>query len=244
MKKYIEFVNEAILPSVYKEWCKKIDLKSDYQEKVKKFFQSTKCVDHDKNWYRIYFDLKIDPEKWKDPTKGFGIIIPQELEDYFGWNCIRIVDYSAGICKDKDGREIRIGKLLNRMGQDRLLKVYNDSKTNTLKDLKDLQIVISRHPYDVLGESTGRGWTTCHDIYDSRYGGEHLKYLKRNLEDGALVSYLIRKSDKNIENPISRITLHNNYRYFGQSAIYGTYVSEYVLFINGFIKSLNVYFRG
>ena len=236
MESFEDYLNEAIRISDYKKWAGDYDMNNVLQQKLKKYFMHFK--DHDKNYYRIYVDLPINKDNWE-------VKIPKEISDYFGWFGIKIVDYMAGICRDpKDGREVRIGKLLNARGEDKLLKTYNDSKTNVLKDVDDLQIVISRHPYDLLGKSTDRGWTTCMDLYDSRYGGKHNYHLKMDLKQGDITSYLIRKKDRNINNPLSRISLVQNgvYSLFGQlhfksknpppgqyrvDKLYGTYVPEY-----------------
>jgi hypothetical protein len=92
--------------------------------------------------------------------------------------------------------------------------------------------------------STGRGWTTCHDIHDKRYGGQHLHGLKGDLEKGILVAYLIRKTDRNINNPIARCII---FKYYGTNKlsvdkhIYGTKVNGFedllVKFCNKFNRS-------
>lgn len=230
----LRLFEEFITVSDYKEWNKYCN--TDFYNRMGEYF--AKFEDHDKNYNRIYFDLKVNHD-------NFQIIIPQELSDFMRWNNYPILDYELGICRDRDGREIKIGKLLNRLGEERLLKTYNQSKTNTLKNINDLQIVISRHPYDIIGMSTGRGWTTCHDLNDRRYGGKHLHHLKNNLRNGVLIAYLIRKSDRNINNPISRCLIFNDaWRTNGSSVhldknVYGTDVKEFTKFLRKFCKKYN-----
>ena len=218
IKKLYEFI--AI--SDYKKWSGFINKK--FYDDMGKLFK--KFPDHDKNYNRIYFDLKVDPSR-------FQVEIPLELKDFMRWYGYPILDYDKGICRDKDGREIKIGKLLTKLGEERLLKAYSNSKQNTLKNTDDLQVVISRHPYDIMGMSTNRGWTTCHDIHDKRYGGKHLTGLKNNLQGGVLISYLIRKSDRNITNPISRciISRYWNREFYVDSHVYGTKVPEFREFL-------------
>lgn len=223
--------------SDYKDWIKHANL--DFYKQIGEYFK--KFTDHDKNFNRIYFDLEMYHE--------FEVKIPQELRDFMSWNIYPIVDYEKGICSDKDGREIKIGKLLKKLGEERLLKVYSDSKKNTLKNKKNLQVVISRHPYDIIGMSTNRGWTTCHDIHDKRYGGEHLINLKHILRSGCLIAYLIKKTDRNIELPISRCLI-NYQRYsrvnplYVDEHVYGTNVPEFRNFLLKWTKEYNFHMDG
>jgi hypothetical protein len=61
-------------------------------------------------------------------------------------------------------------------------------------------VIISRHPYDIAGASTGRGWTSCIDM---RVFG---KFYLPSFKD-YLVAYLVNSNDIDIKNPISRIMI-------------------------------------
>lgn len=226
--KLYEFINI----SDYKKWSKEANIKfyNDMGVAFKKF------TNHDKNYNRVYFDLKIDPDR-------FQIHPPEELKDFMRWFGYPIINYDRGICRDKDGREIKIGKLLTKLGEERLLKTYVDSKQNTLRNTDNLQVVISRHPYDIIGMSSNRGWTTCHDINDNRYDGKHLYGLRNDLKNGILVAYLIKKSDRNINNPISRCTIISKFgKLCPDEHIYGTDIPEFEEFLSGWCgKMINNY---
>ncbi len=228
----------------YKLFEEFVDI-SDYKKWVghfnNEFYKSMESIfkqypDHDKNYNRIYFDLKVDPSKFEDR-------IPQEIKDYMGWYGYPILDWSKGICQDKDGRPIKIGRLFQKINRPDLLKSYNDSRNNLLKNIDNLQIVISRHPYDIIGMSTGRGWSTCLDVKDTRYGGKHLYGLTRLLKEGCLVAYLIRVGDRDIKNPISRVIIHNygsneSPRFSVDHHIYGTHIEEIIEFLNNWVLNL------
>lgn len=238
--KYIKSykIFEFVEISDYKEWSKFTN--KEFYQKIGEYFKSQEL--HDKNFNRIYYDLEVNHDLFK-------VEIPDEITDFFNWygqgNSMRIKDYNKGICTDKDGREIKIGKLLRKLGEEKLLQTYNKSKTNSLKDVSDLQVVISRHPYDIIGMSTNRGWTTCHDLNDTRYNGDHLHNVRSCLRNGVLIAYLIRKSDKNIKNPISRCLIKKSY---GSSKIklkpdyhiYGTYVNEFEKFLKKWCSVYNI----
>lgn len=229
-----DMLNEALSPDTYKKWSK--DFNWEHYNSLEEFFKT--FSDSDRNHNRIYFDLKVN-------TDNFKITVPDEISDFFGWYGYPIIDYNVGICRDKDGRNIRIGRLLNRLGEDKLLATYNKSKENTLKNVGDLQVVISRHPYDIIGMSTDRGWTTCHDINDQRYGGKHLWAMNSFLRGGGMIAYLIRKSDRNINNPISRTLIKKGFKgdYMMDHHVYGTRVKEFEDFVNKWCKKLNSFNR-
>lgn len=236
--------NEAVKLSSYRPYHNIMDTKQ--QEEYKEYFK--KFPEHDKNYYRIYFDIKIDPSKWE-------IEIPQEIKDYMDWYRYPIIDYNKGICLDKDGREIRIGRLFYKLGRKDLLKAYEDSKLNTLKE-GDYKVVISRHPYDIIGQSTGRGWSSCMDLNDERYNKEFVESwygLSKQLKQGHLATYLIRKDDKNIEKPISRIMIVRSSWPYGSlfkvdkesilrvddKHIYGAKPVEYIEFLDKWVYDFN-----
>jgi len=229
-------VSEAVSISDYKKWSKSANL--EFYRRMGEIFG--RFEDHDRNFNRIYFDLNVN-------TDDFEVVIPDEITDFFNWfgpigpyrTKMKIIDYNKGICTDKDGREIRIGKLLNKLGEEKLLQTYNKSKENTLKNVSDLQVVISRHPYDIIGMSTDRGWTTCHDLNDKRYGGKHLYNVEKELRNGALIAYVIRKSDRNITNPISRCLIKNTWNGLEVDYhVYGTNVPGFQDFLKSIVKKL------
>lgn len=243
MYNYLEFVNESVKVSEYKPYHKYLDEKT--QKIYKEYFRH--FPEHDKNYYRIYFDIKVDPSKWQ-------VNIPQEIKDYMEWFRYPIKDYAKGICVDKDGRDIKIGRLFVKLGREDLLKAYEDSKNNTLKDT-EYTVVISRHPYDIIGQSTGRGWSSCMDINDPRYEKKFVETwygLSKQLKQGHLVSYLLRKNDRNIKNPISRIMIVRNSWPYGSFSstdkssplkvddhIYGVKVKEHSDLLKKWVDSFN-----
>lgn len=166
------------------------------------------------HFYRIYLDFNPDMEKWTPKPSS-------SLQDFLLWNKFRIKDYSAGLCRGEDGREYRIGKVLNMLGRPDLLRDYENSKSNTLKDVGKLKIVISRHPYDIAGQSTDRRWTSCHDLEnDLGWGGAYNYQMKWDMKKGIITAYVIKENDKNIKDPIARANILC-YDYMHIEPIYG-----------------------
>lgn len=203
-------------------------LNNNFYKEIGEYF--SKFQDKDKRHNRIYFKLKVE--------QSSTMPIPQEISDYMNWIGCCITDYKKGLCNFK-GRELRIGKFFNENDRQDLLKVYSESKTS-LKNIDNLSVVICRHPYDIIGMSTNRGWSTCIDLNDKKYGGTHLGGLRNNLTSGCLVAYLIRDDDRNINNPVSRIVI-NLYggRLCSDSKCYGTSVKEFKDFVSEWVTKRN-----
>ena len=116
-------------------------------------------------------------------------------------------DYMAGTAKDKHGRTISIGKVLNKANDIRLLDRYNNDPARQQSSAgDDLHVVISRHPYDVAGmTSSGQSWVnqSCMNFNT----GSNRHYLKNDIKHGTHVAYLVNKKDKDLEHPLARIAL-------------------------------------
>jgi len=160
-----------------------------------------------KNVYRLYFNHSSGDFLDESPNK--------KIEKVLNANGYEIENWESGLAKKKgtDKNFIKIGKLLQRLDPD-LKKNFDLMKDKTSKILNasddDLMIVISRHPYDIAGMSTDRDWKSCTEL-DKKTGkiktshGENIeKYIKNN----ALIAYLIKSDDKNINAPIGRIIIY------------------------------------
>lgn len=79
------------------------------------------------------------------------------------------------------------------------------------------EIVISRHPYDIAGMSTDRGWASCMNI---ETGGAR-SFVREDIKYGTLVTYLISKNDRNINRPLSRILIKPYVRKKSDDVAYG-----------------------
>lgn len=78
-----------------------------------------------------------------------------------------------------------------------------DPARDLAKSPSGFMVVISRHPYDIAGMSTGRGWTSCVDLNG---GGERWS-ISGYINTGCMVAYMCREDDPNIEHPVARLNL-------------------------------------
>lgn len=103
---------------------------------------------------------------------------------------------------NKTKQIIAISKLLSKNNKD-LLEAFNNDKTRVRAKSAENIVVISRHPHDVAGMSTDRGWTSCMNIRD----GFNRRYVLNDVKAGTLIAYLVKKDDTNIKKPSARVLI-------------------------------------
>lgn len=144
--------------------------------------------------FRIYLELgKLTVDR--------KVRVPNQIASYLKSKGFELQDYGKGIVLDKHRRPMRLGKVLSKNPE--LKKIFDNDKQRsnvTLDENEDLLVVISRHPYDIAGMSTGRGWTSCMNLD----GGINSRYIPKEIKVGSLIAYLIRPNDKDIGSPIAR----------------------------------------
>ncbi len=144
---------------------------------------------------RLYLDFKKPTVKSKKPPRDIGNFLKKE-----GYE---VVDYIKGLAKkDKGNNLIRIGKILNKKERDKLLKKFNEDPSRIVAQKDSLMIAISRHPYDIISMSTGRGWISCMHLEKG-----HINFIREDIKYGSLIAYLIDSKDWNINRPIGRLML-------------------------------------
>jgi hypothetical protein len=97
----------------------------------------------------------------------------------------------------KDEARKRIEDLIAKYNEIPEVKLYRENK------IKTFYIIFSKHKYDVAGMSTGRGWTSCMNVYD----GVNSQYIQHDVEAGTMIAYLVRNDDLNIKNPVARVAI-------------------------------------
>jgi len=163
--------------------------------KEKKFKSYLNNVFKDKD--RLYLDFESKKSVKKPPIKLTKFLKEKDYD---------IVDYSKGLAKSNKSDKsnlVKIGKVLNKNKETTLLKEFNEDKNRTAGKKSDLLIVVSRHPYDIAGMSTGRGWKSCMNLDD----GSFKQYVDADIKNGTLVAYIIDSNDKNINKPIARLLI-------------------------------------
>ena len=170
---------------------------------------------------RVYFPfgaIAVNPSI-KSSTE-LEVILALTLADY------KLKDYIQGIVVDKNNRERKLNKVLQKLGKEDLIsKVNTDPKREGAKK-KDQLLVFSRHPYDIAGMSTDRGWTSCMNIY----GGPYAEYIQWDVKEGSFICYLTNKEDLNLKNPSARVLIKpfvniddsSDVFYVVEDSVYGT----------------------
>lgn len=164
----------------------------------------------------------------------------------------RVSDYLAKKCvkiKDKEQKNFyNIGKVI---AKDSVAKAAFDNDPQLQNSNSEgFQVVVSCHPYDIIGMSTGRDWdqTSCMRLKDGREGvkdGAYKEHLENDVAEGTLVAYAIRVGDDNIKQPLCRCLLkpfrndQGDILYRRESSVYGNNVPGFGDTLNKFVRKLN-----
>jgi hypothetical protein len=231
-----EIINEALPISKAKELysIQKSDKVIQYQNKIFNELKNTsEYIKSNKTGDRLYFTFigKKDKEYEENEVGEFSSEVFKMLQN----NGYEIKDYVKGIAIDKYDREVKIGKVLNKLNPELLQKFNFDEKRKAYKKENQI-IVISKSPYDIGGMSTDRGWKSCMNIYT----GKEAAYINCDIEYGTIIAYLTSTHDLNIEHPQARILIKpfintknsDDIVYVPGNRIYGTAPESFKKFIN------------
>ncbi len=192
MKPFLKYqeLNEALKLSQYRDYHE--IRPEDLENKLSEIFKG-------KNRIYIPFEYKVTDE---DIDENINI---RYVLDESGYT---VTNYLEGYC-EKDGRTFRIGKVLNKLNRLDLLKTFNEDPQRAIQN-KNFLICISKHPYDIAGMSTDRGWTSCMNLET----GTLTRFMQKEITEGTIIAYLINEDDKNINHPYGRINIkpYNNKR--------------------------------
>jgi hypothetical protein len=120
-------------------------------------------------------------------------------------------------------------------------RFQNDpARRKITKSPQAFSVIISRHPYDIAGASTGRGWTSCINLVD----GSDKRYVASYVKNEHLIAYLVKAEDVDIKRPISRLWI---VRYDGDGDfilknshdIYGAGSALFLRTVDRFCRSVN-----
>lgn len=183
-----------------------------------------------KNWDKSRYKSIFSNSKYKKDRNAFRIYIPisnekissndikpiPAIESFLTQNGYSIIDYRKGIVFDENKKQqIKIGKVLQKFDRNDLLNLFN-TDTNREATRSQHIVVISRHPYDIAGMSTNRGWTSCMNLNT----GQYRKYVPIDIREGTIVAYVIKREDKNITNPVGRILIKPFIDSLGSNKVY------------------------
>ena len=126
-----------------------------------------------------------------------------------------------------------IEKLIQQYNEIPEVQEYRNNKP------KSYYIVFSKHAYDVAGQSTNRGWTSCMNLYT----GSNKRYVQWDIKNGTMVAYLVREDDLNIKNPTARVSIKpfvnlenkSDVLYEPEQSIYGTAPADFKKQVNDLI---------
>ena len=196
--------------------------------------------------FRVYMPIGVNAAN-KTP------VVPLQVRLAVKNAGFRITDYLAKKCvklADKEQKNVfNIGKVISK---DAVAKAAfdNDPQLQNSSTV-EFQMVISCHPYDIIGMSTGRDWDneSCMRLADYREGwrdGVNKHYLDQDVAEGTLVAYAIRGKDTNIEKPLGRCLLKpflhqegDSIMYRRETRIYGNPVPGFTETLNRFLRKLN-----
>lgn len=190
--KLFDFLAEALPLSVAKTYRKEWD-PFKYESLFRRFTDDPKA-------YRIYIPLEAEKTEKE-------VVVPPSISKALFDAGFTIEDYIEGFAK-KGNQRIKIGKILQRIDPS-LKSAFDSDAQRQGKNTSGLEVVISRHPYDVAGMSTDRGWSSCMALAtkDNPSGGVNKRYVLSDVKQGTIIAYLINKNDRNIKKPVARMLI-------------------------------------
>lgn len=162
--------------------------------------------------------------------------------DYLAKKCVKITDV-------EQKNEFNIGKVI---GKDEHAKMAFDNDPQLQNSTaSEFTLVVSCHPYDVIGMSTGRDWDkqSCMRLDDGVVNrndkGAYSSTVAHDVAEGTLVAYAIKTGDTNISKPLGRCLVkpfrnsEGEVLYRRETKIYGNPVPGFSQALNRFMRVLN-----
>lgn len=144
---------------------------------------------------RLYYRMQVQGH---NPTESK---ISAELENR-GYKILSYEDGTAIKIDDiEEKQKYKIGKILK--DNETLLAQFRD---DPIRQMGQFLIVLSRNPDDIAKMSTDRAWVSCM-ASTGMMGTNNFHYVPNEIKQGALVAYVVKASDPNIYDPLSRILL-------------------------------------
>lgn len=196
--------------------------------------------------FRIYLPIGGVQEVNRTPVVPLAVkhalrVAGFKVSDYLAKKCVKL--------KDKEQKNFfNIGKVISK---DAVAKAAFDNDPQLQNsNSSGTQIVVSCHPYDIIGMSTGRSWdnTSCMRLADNRPGmrdGAYKEHLENDVAEGTLVAYAIRTDDNNIKQPLCRCLLKpftngkGDILFRRESDVYGNAVPGFDPVLHKFLRRLN-----
>ncbi len=148
-----------------------------------------------------------------------------------------------------------IGKILkmnpekDSHGEDVILKAFeNDPFRNNVKT-SSFDIIITGHPIDVYGMSTGRGWTSCADLSDKPLDGSDFEptnaalYVGHDINNHAHMAYLVKHGGDVDHDAVARVAFKlfhgpNGNTLLSEHRVYGTAPHSFLKTANNLMSTL------
>ena len=195
---YILTKKEPITEALADVWQYRPLFKGWKKERYQDIFMSHPANMRDRNGYRLYFPLGAPDAEHREKSNE-----ENRIEWFLHQNGYTIVDYKKGLAKNiETGQQIKIGKLLHKLKANLHLDSFNNDKSRQGVG-KEYMVVISRHPADIIGMSTNRGWHSCMNLKN----GEEKEYVPLEVEAGTIIAYLTTTDDRNLNNPSARVLM-------------------------------------
>jgi hypothetical protein len=199
----------------FKQFLEALDLKTVKELKLtrksSKAYSSPKLNEIFNGKDRIIIDSDFRALEAGIPPTTFRYV--QKALDSIGYTITLAgyVDNVAWKVADINKKQpFKIGKLLQKHSPS-LVEAFKKDKIREFKSDMVYKMVISRHPYDVAGMSTGRKWVSCTELpqksNNNERVGAYCHLVANAVQEGALIAYLTPLSDTNLTRPISRILL-------------------------------------
>jgi len=215
MRSFSKFFNETIKYG-YKD-ARLTEELNDYQKSIVDSWNSGPSGTISRKSGRVSDNIfPPDQHRVTIPLEASGEAVQPhpDVANHLQSNGYKIKDYTAGLAEDPNypKRSLRIGSLLQKTGAtpDVVNAFQNDpARAASKASTGGLQIVLSRHPHDIAGASTDRGWNSCMRMPEDEddEGGMFNHYLQHDVEQGSVAAYLTKAGDHEAKHPLSRIML-------------------------------------
>lgn len=162
-----------------------------------------------------------DKDRVVVPLENGMTNVQQDVESHIHSHGYHSTEYHNGVTMDTHGRKVSIGRALTKTkAPQNLIDRYATHQQSVGKnpESENLQVVISKHPHDVIGMSQGTEWGLRGN--EGPIGHEHAQqscmkfdtpqfkqHMSKELSNGTHVAWLTHKGDDEAKEPLARITL-------------------------------------